>query len=626
MIHKTTLRRMAAMLLIAAILALSGGALAAYNMPYYIDVDITNQITTIYHSSDGSIARQMICSTGINNGTPLGVWHMVPKGRASERTAWTWLNDYHCYVKYMTRVHLGYMFHSLPFSAKEEDAMIPEAAEKLGEPDSHGCVRLRVEDAYFIAMNCLEGTRVNFYESGERNEELRELLLVSTYSDESGMSYQEFLGYGEGELCRGCAGTEVQDLQNRMRDLGYYDGSLDGLFGMDLTTAVKRIQKDMGRPQNGIATEDFLKAIYADDAPVSEGEIALEEGRSGPVVKKLQQSLNRLNLYTGNIDGIYDRDVADAVRAFQGICGYGGDGAMSPEMQQALGYMIGTITEKCGEDFTTSLEAEEITMAKVEAPSKIIVREKTDTKSKEVGKVDNGDHVMVLGVEGSWANILKGESRGYIYKKYLKPYTQSNAILSATGNGETVSFGHRFEEYMTGTPTFADEFHQLFISGRFDADFGAGMRFATVATGSDDVALNLRAEADGSSAVLLTVPNGTQLEVIAEEGDFTRVSYGGSTGYLMNAYLSFSEGEGEVADDRDEAGDAPGRATVASGDGAGKAPVYAEGSEESKLLGKVKDGAQVEVLGMSATDEWVHISIEGHEGYMKDADLRFELS
>ena len=59
-----------AVLLIAL---LCGGALAA--SPYAIEVDVTNQIVTVYRAEDmgdSGIVRQMICSTGVNECTPVG--------------------------------------------------------------------------------------------------------------------------------------------------------------------------------------------------------------------------------------------------------------------------------------------------------------------------------------------------------------------------------------------------------------------------------------------------------------------------------------------------------------------------------------------------------------------------
>ena len=90
---RTGARAFLALILVALLICASvAGALAesSYNMPYYIEVDIANQIVTVYNTSDGSVARQMLTSSGMNNSTPLGTFYLLEKGRASERGEWTW--------------------------------------------------------------------------------------------------------------------------------------------------------------------------------------------------------------------------------------------------------------------------------------------------------------------------------------------------------------------------------------------------------------------------------------------------------------------------------------------------------------------------------------------------------
>ena len=302
--------------LLALALCICAPALAAYDMPYYIGVDLTNQIVTVYSTADNSIVRQMLCSTGMNDSTPDGTFHLTPKGRLSERGEWTWLAQYQCWVKFATRIYLGYMFHSLPFSEKDEGTMIEESAREFGMPTSHGCIRLRVDDARFIAKECLQGTSVEIYRNETKEEELRQLLLISSYVRDEGMSYSEFLGYSENALARDSVGTQVSDLQSRLTDLGYYEGAIEGRYDNDTIAAVKRLQKDLGLAQNGIASEELLEVIYSESAPVSAGQTTLSEGRSGPVVLRLQRALKTFGLYEGELDSVYDLDVSEAVRLF----------------------------------------------------------------------------------------------------------------------------------------------------------------------------------------------------------------------------------------------------------------------------------------------------------------------
>ena len=405
-IRKMLTALLALMLAIPCALAQDG-----YDMPYYIGVDLTNQIVTIYNTQDNTIVRQMLTSSGMNDSTPEGVFYLMERGRASERGEWTWFEQYHCWVKFATRIVRGYMFHSLPYERKDESTIIEQHVRELGTPTSHGCMRLRLDDARFIAQNCQVGTMVRIYKDSEKQEELRQLLLISSYTADSGMSYTEFLGYSDDALGRGSGGTEVADLQCRLMDLGYYDGDTGGRYDTDTIAAVKHVQADLGLPQSGVTTAELAALLYSEDAPVSTGQITLQEVRSGPVVRKLQESLSRLGLYEGEMDSVYDLDVAEAVRRFQGA----------------------------GNAPAAEIVSEQVQMATLHASANIIVRSAPDTKSEYLGKLHDGDTMFVDGVEGEWAHIAVGAASGYVLTKYLEPFTQENLILRySDANGASV--------------------------------------------------------------------------------------------------------------------------------------------------------------------------------------------
>lgn len=191
-------RILAALILAALLFALAPAALAAKQAksPYGVDVDLTNQIVTVY-AGDGrdedDIVRQMICSAGSGgeDATPLGEFAMK-QHYPEERGEWYYIKKYECYVQYPTRIHGTYMFHSLPYAEKDAATVDVQARSQLGEPVSHGCVRLRSEDAEWIAKNCPDGTVVRFYESGARNDALRTQLLRRSYVAEDWDSYQAY--------------------------------------------------------------------------------------------------------------------------------------------------------------------------------------------------------------------------------------------------------------------------------------------------------------------------------------------------------------------------------------------------------------------------------------------------
>lgn len=603
-------------------------AFADERLPYAIEVDIANQIVTVYSAADGSIVRQMLCSTGMNGGTPIGTFHLTEKGRASERTEWTYLAQYKCYVKYATRIHLGYMFHSLPFDAKDMNSMQAQAASEFGLPTSHGCIRLRVEDAKFIAENCLMGTEVTIHDTAERNEDLRELLLVSSYDASTGMSYSEFLGISENDLGSGSSGPEVLDLQYRLSDLGYYGGEFDGKYSTSMLKAVKNLQKDLGLAQNGISSQELLEVIYSDGAPVSAGEIELHEGKSGPVVKKLQETLSKLGVYDGAIDSIYDVDVTSAVKQFQLLCGYTVDGVASPEMQRALYYLMEQIRQTVGEDFAAETVTEEITMATVDASVKVNLRSYPDTDSEIADKLSPGDTVTVLSVDDGWANVAAGSSQGYMQTDYLKPYTMENVVLRYTSADGQSSYtlGKTLAQRQAGETELAQELNAILASAEYSMQ-EEKVTIATVNTGSNDVGLNLRAEASGEAEVLTVVPNGTQLRVLERTADFSRVGYGDAIGYLMNAYLDFREGSAdEVATDEEEVEEVEQITAVVVLNGSEKfARVYEGADEDARVLGRAEAGIEVEVLLVNEETGWVLVSCDGLQGYMKDTNLSFRL-
>lgn len=622
------IRRILAALLCLMLCLLTLPAYAAEDMPYTIEVDIANQIVTVYSTKDGSIVRQMLCSSGMNGCTPIGTYRLTPKGRASERTEWTYLAQYKCYVKYATRIHLGYMFHSLPFDAKDMNSMQAQAASEFGLPTSHGCIRLRVEDAKFIAENCLMGTEVTIHDTAERNEDLRELLRVSSYDASTGMSYSEFLGISENDFGSGSTGPEVLDLQYRLSDLGYYGGEFDGKYSTSMLKAVKNLQKDLGLAQNGISSQELLEVIYSDGAPVSAGEIELHEGKSGPVVKKLQEALCALGIYDGAIDSIYDVDVTGAVKQFQLLCGYSVDGVASPELQRAVYYLLEQINQTAGEDFAVETVTEEITMATVDASVNVNVRSQPSTSSEVAGKLSPGDTVTVLSVNDGWANIAVGTNQGYMQTDYLKPYTTENVVLrytSADGAG-SYTLGKTVAQRQAGETELAEELNALLASAEYSMK-EENVTIATVATGADDVGLNLRAEPSGEAEVLAVVPNGTQLRVLEEGADFSKVGYGEAIGYLMNAYLDFREGSAdEVAGAEEESEEVELiLAEVVLNGNEKSARIYEGADDDAKVLGRAEAGIEVEVLVVNEETGWVLVSCDGLQGYMKDVNLSFRL-
>ena len=626
--------------LILAMAALPGPSALAASMPYRITVDITNQIVTIYSNETDEVVRQMLCSSGAKDATPCGTFTMPEKERDSERTEWFHFNAFGGYARYASRIYYDVMFHSLLYNKPDMSSLNKQSVLDYGKPVSHGCIRMRWQDAEFIAKNCLKGTKVKIYKSGEVDEDLRTLLLQNSYTSESGMSYKEFLGIPdeEGVMGRYSEGEDVRDLQVRLRDLGIYTDAVTGVYQVPTVTAVRQAQTLMGMEPTGVATVEFQQAIYAPDAP-SAMNVKLKEGNSGPAVRTLQNNLTALQLYDGALDGVYDLDVVEAVKVFQGAYGYTIDGVASTEVQQAIAYEAGRLEAMFGDQSGCTLRTvdEEITMGTINCELGVRLREGKSIETKKLALLKQGDVVVVLEKGDEWSRVQKGKNAGYVKNQYVDfyPQTISSLMYVSDSSSDAYTIGYTAADYYSGADRPADKFSDYIASGGSLDSYDNIVEYATVTTPSDDVTLNLRESPTTDSAVLAVLPNGTEATVSQRSGDWTLVSVNGQQGYLMNQYLEFRTGpvmtdEQRAAlneDDTDAAyvpeEDLPGQvehAEVAC-DTASKASVYDEDSADAKVLGTLKNGTRLDVL--ETINGWSLISYQDHQGYMREEDLRF---
>ena len=141
--------------------------------------------------------------------------------------------------------------------------------------------------------------------------------------------------------------NEVRALQRRLKELGWYSGSVDGDFGPATLEAVKGFQKANGLTVDGKAGEKTLEKLRSAKAVSKKTAMAkssstkatakvtvkptakptatpnlskdyyLEKGSSGKKVKTLQNRLIELGYLSGKATGEYDSATRAAVLAFQ---------------------------------------------------------------------------------------------------------------------------------------------------------------------------------------------------------------------------------------------------------------------------------------------------------------------
>lgn len=62
-------------------------------------------------------------------------------------------------------------------------------------------------------------------------------------------------------LKQGANGGEVKELQRRLKEWGYYNGAVDGIYGKGTVEAVKKFQKKNGLTPDGVAGIETYKAL-----------------------------------------------------------------------------------------------------------------------------------------------------------------------------------------------------------------------------------------------------------------------------------------------------------------------------------------------------------------------------
>ena len=124
------------------------------NTKHLIMVDLSKQMTYVFKGKKGDWVQEMefSCSTGTSaHPTPTGTF------QTTMRTKFFDSFGYRCW--YATGFIRGeYLFHSSPYMMGDEPKTCADYT--MGRPSSHGCIRLKLENATWIYNNVEIGTKV----------------------------------------------------------------------------------------------------------------------------------------------------------------------------------------------------------------------------------------------------------------------------------------------------------------------------------------------------------------------------------------------------------------------------------------------------------------------------------
>jgi peptidoglycan hydrolase-like protein with peptidoglycan-binding domain len=139
-------------------------------------------------------------------------------------------------------------------------------------------------------------------------------------------------------LRMGDSGSDVKDVQTKLKKLGYYDGTVDSTFGSGTYAAVKAFQKKYNLTADGVAGSETLKKLDSayKNADSDKDDGSLRKGATGSAVKDLQTKLKKLGFYNAYVDGSYGDTTVAAVKAFQKKYNLTADGVAGSETLKKL--------------------------------------------------------------------------------------------------------------------------------------------------------------------------------------------------------------------------------------------------------------------------------------------------
>lgn len=133
-------------------------------------------------------------------------------------------------------------------------------------------------------------------------------------------------------VCLGMTGTNVEDIQQRLKTLGLYtESEITGYFGPKTEEAVMAFQEAAGIKPDGIVGAKTKQALFSSFKSDS-----LIPGMKGDSVKKMQQRLKDLGYFTGDVTGLYGQITQNAVAYFQRLNGLTDDGIAGKKTQAAI--------------------------------------------------------------------------------------------------------------------------------------------------------------------------------------------------------------------------------------------------------------------------------------------------
>lgn len=187
------------------------------NRTTIIVVDVNQNNLSVFQM--GKLIKTYKCAGGKDSTpSPIGSWKVVDKGAWGEGFGGSWMG---------LNVPWGkYGIHGTTHP------------ESIGWNSSHGCIRMRNEDAADVYKITPIGTSVIIW----------------------GGPYGNFGNYLR-RVKPGDRGADVYELEKILKNRGYYNGYLDGIYGESLKEVIHKFQRENNLPITDTVTIKFYSTL-----------------------------------------------------------------------------------------------------------------------------------------------------------------------------------------------------------------------------------------------------------------------------------------------------------------------------------------------------------------------------
>lgn len=247
-------------------------------LPYFFEVDVNNQVVKVWkydrQTKDYTdLDRAFLCATGTTTyPSPLGTFTL--SGRRSAHCKFpNWGGGE---ARWWTKITEEIAFHSVLYSNSGDDSTLKvNSLTGLGKRGSHGCIRLTVADAKWIYDHAAAGMQVWIHQEGKADPELKYFIQPGSLNRDTMMPYVTpappvYPAYDGTKvptvemrsLSVGKEGEDVYWLQMKLKELGFYTGTVTGQYREGTQKAVKAYQRTRGLSEDGTAGRQTLKVLY----------------------------------------------------------------------------------------------------------------------------------------------------------------------------------------------------------------------------------------------------------------------------------------------------------------------------------------------------------------------------